>query len=253
MPYVIAEPCINVKDKACVEVCPVDCIYEGETMLYIHPDECIDCGACEPVCPVKAIFAEDEVPEQWKNFTSQQAVLQRIIGRQTCGETCRDLRVRALGASRGPFVGALRWRHCASRAGHGCWPARDLPPAPCGNREALARGSAWHLGCSAPLAWRQSRRRARSMRVAAAALAITARFRSSSGVSSRPPFIRCAGIARTLLALSGSSARISCASSPISTSPRHRRRLGAASGSSDMGPSNGPPQALGVRRAPAKP
>ena len=68
MPYIIAEPCINVKDKACVEVCPVDCIYEGETMLYIHPDECIDCGAWEPVCPVKAIFAEDETPDQWKNF-----------------------------------------------------------------------------------------------------------------------------------------------------------------------------------------
>src|SRR5246127_142188 len=68
MPYVIAEPCINVKDKACVEVCPVDCIYEGDTMLYIHPDECIDCGACEPVCPVKAIFAEDETPDQWKQY-----------------------------------------------------------------------------------------------------------------------------------------------------------------------------------------
>jgi NAD-dependent dihydropyrimidine dehydrogenase PreA subunit len=68
MPYIIAEPCIGVKDKACVEVCPVDCIYEGETMLYIHPEECIDCGACEPVCPVKAIFAEDEVPDQWKNY-----------------------------------------------------------------------------------------------------------------------------------------------------------------------------------------
>ena len=68
MPYIIAEPCINVKDKACVEVCPVDCIYEGDTMLYIHPDECIDCGACEPVCPVKAIFAEDETPDQWKSF-----------------------------------------------------------------------------------------------------------------------------------------------------------------------------------------
>src|SRR5262249_44778293 len=68
MAYIIAEPCINVKDKACVEVCPVDCIYEGETMLYIHPDECIDCGACEPVCPVKAIFAEDETPANWKQF-----------------------------------------------------------------------------------------------------------------------------------------------------------------------------------------
>src|SRR5205823_13752864 len=68
MPYIIAEPCISVKDKACVEVCPVDCIYEGDTMLYIHPDECIDCGACEPVCRVKAIFAEDETPGQWKNL-----------------------------------------------------------------------------------------------------------------------------------------------------------------------------------------
>ena len=68
MPYIIAEPCIGVKDKACVEVCPVDCIYEGDTMLFIHPEECIDCGACEPVCPVKAIFAEDETPDQWKNY-----------------------------------------------------------------------------------------------------------------------------------------------------------------------------------------
>ena len=68
MAYVIAEPCINVKDKACVEVCPVDCIYEGPDQLFIHPDECIDCGACEPVCPVTAIFAEDETPEQWKHF-----------------------------------------------------------------------------------------------------------------------------------------------------------------------------------------
>jgi len=71
MPYVIVEPCITVKDKACVEVCPVDCIYEGTDQLYIHPDECIDCGACEPVCPVKAIFAEDEVPDKWKSFTEK--------------------------------------------------------------------------------------------------------------------------------------------------------------------------------------
>jgi len=70
MAYVIAEPCIGVKDKACVEVCPVDCIYEGPNHLFIHPDECIDCGACEPVCPVKAIYTEDEVPEPWKQFTA---------------------------------------------------------------------------------------------------------------------------------------------------------------------------------------
>ena len=65
MTYTITSPCIDVQDQACVEVCPVDCIHfdEGEDkMLYINPDECIDCGACEPACPVTAIFAEDDVP-----------------------------------------------------------------------------------------------------------------------------------------------------------------------------------------------
>ena len=62
MPYVITEACINVKDKSCVDVCPVDCIYEGENQLFIHPDECIDCGACDPECPVTAIFPEEDVP-----------------------------------------------------------------------------------------------------------------------------------------------------------------------------------------------
>ena len=73
MTYVIAEPCIDVKDKGCVDECPVDCIYEGERMLYIHPDECVDCGACEPVCPVEAIFHEDDVPGQWSAFTAENA------------------------------------------------------------------------------------------------------------------------------------------------------------------------------------
>ena len=68
MTYIIAEPCIDVKDKACVEECPVDCIYEGPRMLYIHPEECIDCGACEPVCPVEAIFYEDDLPDEWAEF-----------------------------------------------------------------------------------------------------------------------------------------------------------------------------------------
>jgi NAD-dependent dihydropyrimidine dehydrogenase PreA subunit len=66
--YIIAQPCVDVLDKGCIEECPVDCIYEGERMLYIHPDECVDCGACEPVCPVEAIFYEDDVPDQWKDF-----------------------------------------------------------------------------------------------------------------------------------------------------------------------------------------
>jgi len=70
MTYIITEPCVDVKDGACVDVCPVDCIYdvEGENMFYINPEECIDCAACEPVCPVTAIFEESAVPEQWKSF-----------------------------------------------------------------------------------------------------------------------------------------------------------------------------------------
>jgi NAD-dependent dihydropyrimidine dehydrogenase PreA subunit len=71
MPYIIAEPCIGVKDRACVEVCPVDCIYEDDLMLYIHPDECIDCGACEPECPVTAIFPEEDTPPQWKDYIAK--------------------------------------------------------------------------------------------------------------------------------------------------------------------------------------
>src|SRR6266851_4706651 len=66
--YIIAQPCVDVLDRACIDECPVDCIYEGERMLYIHPDECVDCGACEPVCPVEAIYYEDDVPAQWKDY-----------------------------------------------------------------------------------------------------------------------------------------------------------------------------------------
>ena len=71
MAYIIAQPCIGVKDRGCVDVCPVECIYEGEDQLYIHPDECIDCGACEPECPVTAIFEESNTPEQWKSFIAK--------------------------------------------------------------------------------------------------------------------------------------------------------------------------------------
>jgi NAD-dependent dihydropyrimidine dehydrogenase PreA subunit len=71
--YVIALPCVDVKDRACVDECPVDCIYEGGRSLYIHPDECVDCGACEPVCPVDAIAYEDDVPERWEDFIDDNA------------------------------------------------------------------------------------------------------------------------------------------------------------------------------------
>ena len=87
MTYIIAEPCVGTCDTACVEVCPVDCIHGPEDktgagaeakaegfdpegkQLYIDPEECIDCGACEPECPVEAIFEESEVPEEWHHYS----------------------------------------------------------------------------------------------------------------------------------------------------------------------------------------
>jgi NAD-dependent dihydropyrimidine dehydrogenase PreA subunit len=77
MTYVIADPCIDVLDSACVEVCPVDCIvYEQgvDRKLYIDPDECIDCGACEPACPVTAIFAEEDLPQNQAHFLGIDAL-----------------------------------------------------------------------------------------------------------------------------------------------------------------------------------
>ena len=79
MTYVITEACIGVKDRACVDVCPVDCIYESEDQLYIHPDECIDCGACEPECPVSAIFPEEDVPD---NMQASSTATTRREGRR---------------------------------------------------------------------------------------------------------------------------------------------------------------------------
>lgn len=70
MAYVIAEPCIGTKDNSCVDVCPVDCIHGGseDVQLYINPDDCINCGACEAVCPVQAIFEEGMLPEKWSHY-----------------------------------------------------------------------------------------------------------------------------------------------------------------------------------------
>jgi len=81
MTYVITQPCIGLKDATCVDVCPVDCIHptpnepEFETAehLHINPDECIDCGACEPACPVNAIFEESATPEEWKQYITINA------------------------------------------------------------------------------------------------------------------------------------------------------------------------------------
>ncbi len=68
MAFVIGETCIDVKDGECTKVCPVDCIYEGGRMFYIHPDECINCALCVSVCPVEAIYDEDQLPDTWHSF-----------------------------------------------------------------------------------------------------------------------------------------------------------------------------------------
>jgi NAD-dependent dihydropyrimidine dehydrogenase PreA subunit len=81
MPYVIAEACIGIKDTACVDVCPCDCIhpkkdeeeFSATPQLYIDPHECIDCGACIPICPVSAIFPIEDLPSKWKHFAAINA------------------------------------------------------------------------------------------------------------------------------------------------------------------------------------
>src|ERR1041385_2722729 len=85
MTYVIVEPCIGTKNASCVDVCPVSCIYEAEDMFYINPDECIECGACEPECPVNAIFHESAVPDEWKSFTQNNRELSGLYPPDTAG------------------------------------------------------------------------------------------------------------------------------------------------------------------------
>jgi ferredoxin len=75
MAYVIADPCVKCKYTDCVAVCPVDCFYEGKNSLAINPDECIDCGACEPECPTTAIFEESELPSKWSIYKDINAIV----------------------------------------------------------------------------------------------------------------------------------------------------------------------------------
>src|SRR5690606_38513593 len=78
MTFVVGENCIKCKHTDCVEVCPVDCFYEGPNFLVIHPDECIDCALCEPECPVDAIFSEDELPEDQQVFLELNRELSEV-------------------------------------------------------------------------------------------------------------------------------------------------------------------------------
>jgi len=82
MAYVITEPCVDVHDKACMDECPVDCIYDGLRKGYIQPDECVDCGACVPVCPVDAIYERGDVPREWAHFVD---IDREFFGRDVSG------------------------------------------------------------------------------------------------------------------------------------------------------------------------
>ena len=83
MAYVVADPCVKCKYTDCVAVCPVDCFYEGKNSLAINPDECIDCGACEPECPTTAIFEESELPAKWNVYKDINAL---VSGAKKAGE-----------------------------------------------------------------------------------------------------------------------------------------------------------------------
>ena len=109
MTYVIGEPCVDVLDRACVEECPVDCIYEGERMLYIHPDECVDCGACEPVYPVEAIYYEDDLPDKWQAYAGENVrfFAEPLPGRGQAPQLARRCRQPRRGGADTPFVAAL--------------------------------------------------------------------------------------------------------------------------------------------------
>ena len=78
MSFVVTEPCFSCKYTDCVVVCPVDCFHEGEQMLFIDPEECIDCGNCVAECPVDAIFRAEEIPDQWREFIPLNAEMSRV-------------------------------------------------------------------------------------------------------------------------------------------------------------------------------
>jgi NAD-dependent dihydropyrimidine dehydrogenase PreA subunit len=80
MTYVVTSACIDIKDKSCMQECPVDCIYEGGRMLYIHPDECIECGACEAACPVSAIWYSEDLKGPDRAFLDANAAFFDVIG-----------------------------------------------------------------------------------------------------------------------------------------------------------------------------
>jgi ferredoxin len=129
--YVVNESCIRCKTMDCVEVCPVDCFYEGENMLVIHPDECIDCGVCEPECPVDAIKPDTEpglekwlslnaeYAKMWPNITVEKAPppdAKEWEGKPDSSNTSYQIQARVIEADNPNAHGIRRSRHASNRA-----------------------------------------------------------------------------------------------------------------------------------------
>ena len=135
MTFVVTENCIKCKYTDCVEVCPVDCFYEGENMLVIHPDECIDCGACVPECPTEAIFSEDDLPEKWAEYVELNAKLADLTWERFQGmsETFDRSNSKPCSKPAGLLVLPLNWIRHVSVVYHAWTPCRDRPCHRIGN------------------------------------------------------------------------------------------------------------------------
>ena len=103
MAYVVADPCVKCKYTDCVAVCTVDCFYEGKNSVAINPDECIDCGACEPECPTTAIFEESELPAKWAIYKDLNAL---VTGVKSAGDIDKSKLPAAL---QGQLDGVTAW------------------------------------------------------------------------------------------------------------------------------------------------
>ena len=130
MTYVIALPCVDVKDRACIDECPVDCIYEGERSLYIHPDECVDCGACEPVCPVEAIYYEDDLPDVWADYYKANVEFFDEVGSPGGAAKVGRAQLRPPGRGGAAAAGRARLSSASGSARRRRAHARWRPPLP---------------------------------------------------------------------------------------------------------------------------
>ena len=95
MAYVVTDACIDVQDRSCIEECPVDCIYPGPRMMYINPEECVDCGRCEPACPVTSIYHEEDLPGEKEQFASVNETVFLTLGLGSPGGARKTLPLSA--------------------------------------------------------------------------------------------------------------------------------------------------------------